>query len=171
MSVPGELYLAGASLARGYLNRAELTAERFVPHPYSEVGGERLYRTGDLVRYRADGEIEFLGRLDEQVKIRGFRIELGEIESVLNGHPAVRESVVMARADGEDASAKRLVAYLTARGAEKLPDATELRSYLKERLPEYMVPAAFVTLDTLPLTANGKVDRLALPAALAGDRK
>ena len=166
--VSGELYVSGVGVGRGYLHDSELTAERFVPHPYSEVGGERLYRTGDLVRYRADGEIEFLGRLDEQVKIRGFRIELGEIESVLNGHPAVRESVVMARADGEDASAKRLVAYLTARGAEKLPDATELRSYLKERLPEYMVPAAFVTLDTLPLTANGKVDRLALPAPLPG---
>ena len=162
VGVAGELYIGGASLARGYWKQAGLTAERFIPHPYSEAGGERLYRTGDLVRHRSDGELEFVGRVDEQVKVRGYRIELGEIESVLKGHAAVAECVVVAGTDGEDSN-KRLLAYLVTR-----PDQTltldELRSFLREQLPEYMIPAAFIILDALPLNAHGKLDRQALPA-------
>jgi acyl carrier protein len=159
--VPGELHIGGVGLARGYLNRPELTAERFIPNPFSDEPNARLYKTGDLARYLPDGNIEFLGRMDHQVKIRGFRVELGEIEAVLGQHPTVRETVVMAREDvlGE----KRLVAYVVPNQAQA-PPISELHHFLKEKLPEYMVPAAFVFLDALPLTPNGKVDRRALPA-------
>ncbi|MEQ1777270.1 MAG: amino acid adenylation domain-containing protein, partial [Nitrosomonas sp.] len=163
VGVQGELYIGGLGLARGYLNRADLTAERFVPHPFSDREGERLYRTGDLARYRQDGNIEYLGRLDHQVKIRGFRIELGEIESVLTQHSQVRETVVIAREDvsGE----KRLVAYVTTHETVSSDETVidGLRQYLNERLPDYMVPTAFVFLDMIPLTLNGKLDRKALP--------
>ncbi|MBV9772680.1 MAG: amino acid adenylation domain-containing protein, partial [Gemmatimonadetes bacterium] len=166
--VPGELWVAGASLARGYLGRPELTAERFLPDPFGEPGA-RAYRTGDRVRWRADGEMEFLGRIDQQVKIRGFRVEPGEVEAALRAHPAVREAVVVLREDGE--RGRRLVGYVVpAPGGESA--AGELRSWLRERLPEHMVPAAVVALDALPLTSNGKVDRRALPAppeAAAGE--
>ena len=158
--VAGELYIGGAGLARGYHNQPAQTAERFIPHPYSQNAGERLYRTGDLARYRADGNIEFLGRVDEQVKIRGFRIEVGEVEAVLAQHAGVRESVVVARED--DRGSTRLVAYVVANnGALQI---AELRNYMKQRLAEYMVPSAIVRLEVFPLTPNGKLDRKALPA-------
>ena len=157
--VSGELYVGGGGVARGYLGRAELTAQRFVPHPYSERAGARLYRTGDLARRRADGELEYLGRIDEQVKIRGFRIELGEIANALREQAGVRECVVLAL--GEAGEEKRLVAYLV---ADEGVNAGELREELKQRLPDHMIPAAIVLLDELPLTRNGKVDRRALPA-------
>ncbi|MBY6244067.1 non-ribosomal peptide synthetase, partial [Methylosinus sp. Sm6] len=156
----GELFVGGAGLARGYLRRADLTAERFTPNPFAE-GGARLYRTGDLCRYRADGNLEFLGRLDDQVKIRGFRIELGEIEAELTRIASVREAVVVAREDG--VGEKRLVAYVTARAGMTL-SSRDLRAALLSSLPDYMVPSAFVTLDALPLSPNGKIDRKALPA-------
>jgi amino acid adenylation domain-containing protein len=158
----GELYVGGGGLARGYLNRPALSAERFVPHPYSEEAGARLYRTGDLVRYLPNGELEYLGRIDQQVKIRGFRIELGEVEAVLNEHSAIRESVIVARAGGDGDS--QLVAYVVPRWEQSKPTAGELRTYLKERLPEYMIPSIFELLDALPLTSHGKVNRKALPA-------
>ena len=160
IGVPGELHIGGIGLARGYHNRPELTAEKFIPDPFRTEAGARLYKTGDLARYLPDGAIEYLGRLDHQVKIRGVRIELGEIESVLAGHPAVREAVVVAREDvpGD----KRLVAYLTAKDGLS-PKDQELRGLLQAKLPEYMVPSAFVTLGQFPLTPNGKVDRKALP--------
>ena len=158
--VYGELYIGGDGLARNYLKRPALTAETFVPNPFSIEPGSRLYRTGDLVRYLPDGSIEFLGRIDHQVKIRGFRIELGEIEMQLGQHPAVRESAVIAREDAP--GDRRLVAYVVARHAPS-PTFSELRNYLKEKLPDYMIPSAFVFLDSLPLTINGKVDRNALP--------
>ncbi|HKV12552.1 MAG TPA: amino acid adenylation domain-containing protein, partial [Thermoanaerobaculia bacterium] len=161
VGVPGGLYLGGAGLARGYFGRPDLTAERFVPDPFSGKAGDRLYFTGDLARYGPTGEIEFLGRLDHQVKVRGFRIELGEIESALAAHPAVREAVVIARAG-------TLVAYVV---ADPAPAASSLRSFLKERLPEHMVPTAWVFLAALPLTPNGKVDRKALPEPGDGARK
>jgi hypothetical protein len=156
------LYIGGGCLARGYLGRPALTAERFIPHPFSASPGARLYRTGDLARYLPDGRIEFLGRLDHQIKIRGHRIELGEIEAVLTGHDAVREGVVECREAGH--GEKRLAAYVVAREGER-PAAEELRGYLAERLPGYMVPSAFVFLERLPHNANGKVDRQALPNA------
>ncbi|HYY42898.1 MAG TPA: amino acid adenylation domain-containing protein, partial [Pyrinomonadaceae bacterium] len=160
IGIAGELYLGGVSLARGYLHRPDLTAERFVPDPFSAAPGARLYRTGDLARWRADGSIEYLGRIDSQVKIRGFRIELGEIEAVLAEHAAVAECVVVAR--GEAAENRQLVAYVVA--AERAPDTAELRQHLGARLPEYMLPSTFVLLTALPLTPSGKVDRQRLPA-------
>jgi len=167
IGVSGELYIGGAGLARQYLGRAEVTAERFVPDPFSGDPGARLYRTGDRVRYLADGTVEFLGRTDQQVKIRGFRIEPAEIEAALSRHPAVRDTVVIARDDG--LRDRRLVAYVVL-----LRDApvssTALREYLRDTLPDYMVPSAFVTLERLPLTRNGKVDRSALPAPEAIDK-
>jgi amino acid adenylation domain-containing protein/non-ribosomal peptide synthase protein (TIGR01720 family) len=158
VGVPGELLVAGAGTARGYHRRPGLTAERFVPDPFG--GGGRCYRSGDLVRRTADGDIEYLGRIDEQVKIRGFRIELGEIESVLLGHDAVREAVVDVRAD--TAGEKRLVAYLVP-AAAAWAGADDVRRHLQARLPDHMVPAAFVELERIPLTVNGKVDRSSLP--------
>ncbi|HEX8272375.1 MAG TPA: non-ribosomal peptide synthase/polyketide synthase [Longimicrobiaceae bacterium] len=155
--VPGELYVGGAGVARGYQGRPELTAGRFLPDPFAGEPGARMYRTGDRVRWRADGEMEFLGRVDHQVKVRGFRVEPGEVESVLRAEPGVREAVVAARDDA--AGGVRLVAYLVGD-----VDGEALRESLRRSLPDYMVPAAFVVLESLPLTANGKVDRSALPA-------
>jgi amino acid adenylation domain-containing protein len=160
IGVPGELHIGGAGLARGYINRPELTAEKFIAHPFSDERGARLYRTGDLARYLPDGNIEFLGRIDDQVKIRGYRIELGEIEAVLSRHPAVLEAVVVAR---EDAPDRRLVVYVVYRQGVDV-SVNELRSFLKQKLPVYMIPSVFVVLEALPLMANGKVDRKALPA-------
>jgi acyl-CoA synthetase (AMP-forming)/AMP-acid ligase II/acyl carrier protein len=178
--VPGELLIGGAGLARGYLGRPDLTARAFVPDPWSAVPGARLYRTGDLVRRRVDGDLEFLGRIDFQVKIRGYRIELGDIEAALVGHPAVGDAVVVAYEP--QPGNRRLAAYWTPRqtpGAVDAPaggptpaipdanppaaDAASLRAYLKEHLPEYMLPASFLQLTALPRNAGGKVDRRALP--------
>jgi amino acid adenylation domain-containing protein len=159
VGVPGELCISGDGLARGYLNRPDLTAEKFLPNPFGAPGA-RLYRTGDLVRYLPNGNIEFLGRIDHQVKLRGFRIELGEIEATLAQTPGVSEAVVLAREDRPDE--KRLVAYLIPQ-AGRSPTARELREALQSKLPDYMIPSAFVTLDAFPLTPNGKVDRRALP--------
>ncbi|MGI8546381.1 MAG: amino acid adenylation domain-containing protein [Gemmatimonadaceae bacterium] len=169
VGVAGELYIGGVQVARGYLNRPELTAERFVPDPFSNKLGARLYRTGDLGRWLADGTIEFLGRDDHQVKVRGYRIELGEIEAMLATHPGVQRVVAVAREDAP--GEKRLVTYYVASAAGRADacaanaelDAEELRSYLSERLPAYMVPAAYVRLESLPLTPSGKLDRKALP--------
>ncbi|HEX6287623.1 MAG TPA: amino acid adenylation domain-containing protein, partial [Herpetosiphonaceae bacterium] len=181
VGVPGELYIGGVQLGRGYHNRPDLTAERFIPNPFAGQPGARLYRTGDRVRYLPDGSLLYLGRLDHQVKLRGFRIELGEIEAALNRHPAVRESVVVVR---EDAGRPRLVGYVVEeqRAKNGRPPGThrsqepetwkfeletlnsELREFLGAYLPDYMIPSAFVLLDALPLTPNGKIDRNALPA-------
>ena len=159
--VVGEIHIAGDGLARGYWNRPELTKDKFIRNPFSDTPAARIYKTGDLARYLPDGNIEFLGRIDHQVKIRGFRIELGEIEAVLTQNPAVREAVILAREDipGD----KRLVGYVVPNG-ESAPTASDLRSFLQQKLPEYMVPSAFVILGALPLTPNGKLDRKALPA-------
>jgi amino acid adenylation domain-containing protein len=160
VGVPGELYISGLGLARGYHNRPELTAEKFVANPFRQEPGARIYKTGDLVRRRRDGTLEFLGRLDDQIKLRGFRIELGEIESVLGNHPGVAQAVVSLREDvpGE----KRLVGYLVAaKGA--VPTTAELRDFLVKKLPAYMAPVAYVTLEAFPMTPNGKIDRGALP--------
>ncbi len=166
IGVPGEIYIGGPGVARGYLNRPDLTAEKFIPDPFAGTEGARLYKTGDLARWLPDGQIEFVGRVDFQVKIRGFRIELGEIEAELSKQPSVKDVVVVAR--GEKAGEKTLVAYLIADEGET-PDPQVLRTALKERLPEYMIPAAFVVLEAFPLTPNGKVNRKALPAPDASD--
>jgi amino acid adenylation domain-containing protein len=164
IGVPGELHIGGAGLARGYLNAPEITAEKFISHPFSDEPQARLYKTGDLARYLPDGNIEFLGRLDNQIKIRGFRVEPEEIEAVLRQHPGVREAVVAAREDvGNPKSDKRLAAYVVSNPAQA-PAVSELREFLKAKLPDYMVPSAFVMIDVLPLTPNGKIDRQALPA-------
>jgi hypothetical protein len=160
IGVVGELHIGGDGLARGYLNYPELTAERFIPNPFSDEPGARLHRTGDLARYSSDGNIEFLGRVDNQVKIRGFRVELGEIESNLRRHPGVREVVVIARQD--EHGEKRLLAYLVPQKGQ-VPRVDALRSCLMEKLPEYMIPSAFVFLESLPLAPNGKIDRHELP--------
>ncbi len=160
IGVPGELYIGGDNLARGYLHQPELTAAKFIPNPFTQEAGARLYKTGDLARYQRDGCIEFLGRIDDQVKIRGFRIELGEIEAVLRQHPDVEQAVVVAREDvpGD----KRLVAY-SVLSRVATPDINSIRSFLQRKLPESMLPL-IVTLKTLPLNPNGKVDRWQLPA-------
>ncbi len=173
IGITGELYIASVGLARGYLDRPELTAERFLPDPFSREPGARLYRTGDLVRYRPNGEIEFVGRQDGQVKVRGYRIEVGEIEAVLSSHPSVRDVVVLAREEetldeqpdgpGQAPGDKRLVAYLVVQTGST-PTTSEVRAYLLQHLPEYMVPAVYTWLDALPYLPNGKVDRRALPA-------
>ncbi|GJD16875.1 non-ribosomal peptide synthetase [Rivularia sp. IAM M-261] len=161
IGVPGEIYIGGAGLAKGYLNRPELTKERFIPNPFSNELNSRLYKTGDLARYLPDGNLEYLGRQDHQVKIRGFRIELGEIESALLKHPCVREVVVLA--SEEKSGDKQLVAYVVSL-TDQTPTTDELRNHLKQLLPEYMAPGVFMLLDSLPLLPNGKVDRRALPA-------
>lgn len=159
----GELYIGGASLSRGYLHRPDLTAERFIWHPFSDVPGARLYRTGDLARFLPDGQIAFLGRNDSQIKIRGYRIESDEIVSALNSHPAIEASVVMATDNEESSGDKSLIAYIVpATGAQV--NVTALQEHLRTRLPDYMIPTTFVRLEALPLTPNGKVDRRALPA-------
>lgn len=164
IGVPGELYVGGAGVARGYFNRQCLTAERFIPDPFSETVGARLYRTGDKARYLHNGEIEFLGRLDDQMKIRGFRIEPGEIESVLRRHESVRNAVVIGRHDGKDA---RLVAYIIPNKEE--PSTGDLREFIKRHLPDYMIPAQFMMLSELPLNVNGKVDRQKLPDPVSNE--
>ena len=161
IGVAGELYLGGAGLARGYQGRPDMTADRFVPNPFSVEPGRRMYRTGDRIRWRPDGNLEYMGRFDHQVKVRGFRIEPGEIEVVLRAHPGVRDAVVIVREDTP--GDRRLVAYLTPGGEAPVPPVGELRTHLRERLPEHMVPGAFVPMDTIPMTPNGKVDRKALP--------
>jgi amino acid adenylation domain-containing protein len=170
VGVPGELYIGGAGLARGYLNDVELTAERFLPDPFRGVPGSRLYRTGDRCRWLADGVLEFLGRLDQQVKVRGHRIEIGEIEAALQNHPAVSEAAVTLHPEGVGGA--RLVAYIAALSGEenRAIDAESLRAHLQERLPQYMVPSAFLLLDELPHTSTGKLDRAALPAPPAPER-
>jgi amino acid adenylation domain-containing protein len=166
MGAAGELLIGGDGVARGYLNRPVLTDEKFIPDPFSGTPGARLYRTGDLARHRPDGEIEFLGRIDEQVKIRGNRIELGEIPATLDRHPAVRSSVAVV--DERGAGERRLIAYVVPADGRR-PDTEQLRAHLAQHLPNYMVPAAFVCLEELPMTPNGKVDRAALPAPSAAN--
>jgi len=161
IGIPGEICVGGAGVARGYLNKAELTAERFIADPFASDPQARLYRSGDLARWLPNGELEYLGRIDDQVKIRGYRIELGEIEAVLGQHPALRESVVLARED--NSGDKRLVAYIAAIPAS-IPSTNELRSFLLQKLPEYMVPSVWMFLESLPITPSGKLNRQALPA-------
>jgi amino acid adenylation domain-containing protein len=160
IDVAGEIYVAGAGVSRGYLNRPSLTAERFIPDPFSARPGARLYKTGDSARHLVNGDVEYLGRIDQQVKIRGFRIELGEIEATLLDHPLVRSAIVIAK--DSEADEKQLIAYIVPT-AQQAPGSAELRSGLKKKLPDYMLPAHFVMIDALPLTPNGKIDRKALP--------
>ncbi|HEV2707208.1 MAG TPA: amino acid adenylation domain-containing protein [Pyrinomonadaceae bacterium] len=162
LGIAGELFIGGRGVARGYLNRPELTAERFIPHPYSSEPGARLYRTGDRARFVSSGEIEYLGRLDHQVKLRGYRVELGEIEAILTEQEGVQDAAVIVRED--EPGNKRLVAYLAVEGEQEEGSANKLRDALKEKLPEYMIPSAFVLLEKLPQTTSGKVNRQALPA-------
>lgn len=162
VGVTGDLYIGGDGLARGYLNRPELTAEKFIEDPIRLESGARIYKTGDLARFRPDGKIDFLGRSDFQVKVRGYRIELGEIEAVLHGHPAIKQAVVMARQMGPHEDDKQLIGYVIP-DAETKPNVTELREFLRESLPDYMLPASFVWMDQFPLNPAGKVDRKALP--------
>jgi acyl-coenzyme A synthetase/AMP-(fatty) acid ligase/acyl carrier protein len=161
IGVVGELHIGGPGLARGYLNNPDLTAKKFIRNPFNNKSGSRIYKTGDLARYLPDGNLEFVGRIDNQVKIRGFRIELEEIEAVLSQHPQLREVVVILREDQPENP--RLVAYFVPQ-KEQVPTLDTLRNYLKQKLPNYMLPSAFVSLETIPLTPNGKVDRYALPA-------
>jgi acyl-coenzyme A synthetase/AMP-(fatty) acid ligase/acyl carrier protein len=161
IGVPGELYIGGVQVALGYLHRDELTAEKFVADPFADSAEARLYRTGDRARYRQDGNIEYLGRTDDQVKWRGFRIEPGEIESLLAAHPGIAQAAVQLRED--EPGDKRLIAYLVGEAGTE-PDTSVMRAYAKEHLPDYMVPSAFVTLATMPLTPSGKVNRRQLPA-------
>jgi aspartate racemase len=163
VGVPGELCIGGAHLARGYLNSPVVTSDRFVPSPFADPPG-RLYRTGDLVRYARNGQIEYIGRIDQQVKVRGFRVEPGEIEALLSQHPALSESVVVARRDAMGRNV--LVAYVVPEVLSG-PLESDLRSFLKGKLPDYMIPFEFVTLEALPLSPNGKVDRAALPSPRA----
>ena len=167
LGVVGELYIAGAGVGRGYWGRASLTAERFLPDPYSKTAGDRMYRTGDLVRWNNAGQMEYLGRADQQVKVRGYRIELGEIEASVSLYPAVRENVVVVRESGRD---RLLVAYTAPRAGMEINEE-QLREYLQERLPRYMLPSKFVILESLPKTPNGKVDRKALPEPQQGEVK
>jgi len=160
--VAGELCVGGAGVGRGYLNNPPATAERFIPHPYSSTPGARLYRSGDLVRHLPGGNIDFLGRLDHQVKVAGYRIELGEVEAAMVQHQAVRECVVVVRADAHGDA--RLVAYIVPDDGAVLPDTPAWRRYLADSLPSHMIPSLFVELETLPLTPGGKVDRRSLPA-------
>ncbi|MBG1266526.1 non-ribosomal peptide synthetase [Nostoc sp. WHI] len=160
IGVIGELYIGGVNLARGYFNRPELTSQKFIPNPFGNEPGSRLYKTGDLARYLSDGNIEFLGRIDHQAKIRGFRVELGEIESVLNKHPQVNQAIVTIKV--ETTGEKRLISYIVLQQDQTIT-TLELRQFLQQKLPDYMIPAAFVRLAALPLTHNGKVDRTALP--------
>ena len=160
IGVHGDLYIGGDGLSRGYLNRVKLTAERFVHDPFSDDPSARLYKTGDRARYRPGGVIEFLGRTDNQIKIRGHRIELGEIEAALNQHPLVREAVTVAR-DCSSSGEKELVGYVVA-AHPSAPKVGELRRFLSEKLPQFMIPSMFVFLDAFPLTPNGKIDRNAL---------
>jgi amino acid adenylation domain-containing protein len=165
VGIPGDLYVSGPGLARGYLNRPEVTAEKFIPDPFPGEPGARMYKTGDLARYLANGDIEFAGRTDDQVKIRGYRVELREIESVLGSYSGVRETIVVAR---DEAGEKNLVAYVVP-SREQAPTGSQLRSYLKQKLPHYMVPSAFVLLEAMPKTPNGKVDKRAMPAPQPAD--
>ena len=158
IGVAGELHIGGAGVARGYVNHPGLTSEKFIPNPFSDDPGARLYKTGDVVRYRLDGNIEFLGRVDNQIKIRGFRVELEEIEQALRTHEGVNDCVVVLREEND----KRLVAYVVAE-KETPPTISELRNFLKAKLPSYMLPAAFEMIDAVPLMPNGKIDRQALP--------
>ena len=161
IGVSGELYIGGVSLARGYVNLPDLTAEKFIPDPFSSEPGKRLYKTGDLARYLPDGNIQYLGRGDYQVKIRGFRIELGEIEAALAQHSSVRSG---SRHSSRRRAWRKAASRVRGRSAGCAPTAIELRTFLKDKLPEHMVPAVFLMLDSFPLTPNGKVDRRALPA-------
>jgi acyl carrier protein len=161
VGVAGELFIGGANVTRGYLGRPDSTAEAFMPDPFSTRAGARMYRTGDRARYLPDGNIEFLGRRDQQVKIRGFRVELGEVEAALAEHPSMRQCIVLAHRD--DAGDGRLAAYVVVKD-EQAETVSALHDFLRERLPEYMIPSFFIQLAALPLTPNGKVDRRALPA-------
>jgi len=167
VGVAGELYIGGDGLARGYWRRPDLTAEKFIPDPFGNQPGLRLYRSGDRVRYLSDGNIEYLSRMDYQIKVRGYRVELGEIEAVLSAHPAVAAAVVVARE--YQPSETRLFAFVTSRTGDLTP--RKLKTYTREKLPDYMVPYAFVVMESLPLTAGGKPDRRALPATIEDNER
>lgn len=169
VGISGELYIGGRGVARGYVNRPALTADRFIPDVFSEVEGDRLYRTGDRVRYREDATVEFLGRVDSQVKLRGYRIELGEIEAILRDHPGVEYALAIVHE--HDRSERRLIAYVVSRPHTERLDDGELRAYLKQRLPDHMIPAAFVKVKEMPRTLNGKIDRTALPIPSVAKRQ